>query len=614
MFQTFDDIADPSLGPARLALLRSELARLGLTGFIVPRADEHQGEYVPACAERLAWLTGFTGSAGTAVVLQSEAAVFIDGRYTLQVRAQVDTDAFTPVGIEDTPVSDWLAARVGPEDRIGYDARLHTITGIKRFEEALAATGAVLAAVSQNPLDTVWTDRPAPPVGRVTIQPLDLAGEDVAVKLERLSKALLAKNATAAILTQPDSIAWAFNIRGSDVPHNPVPLSYAILKATGRPSLFIDAMKLENTERAYLEDYADVAGFGEFAAALDALGHEGASVMVDPGWVSIAIATRLLDAGASLIEADDPCRLPKATKNAAEMAGTRAAHVRDGVAMARFLAWFDATVPGGSTDEITVCEALERFRAETGVKLDGERGKLREVAFTTIAGSGPNGAIVHYRVSRATNRDIDRDSLFLLDSGAQYLDGTTDITRTISVGTPTAEMCDRFTRVLKGMIAIATARFPKGTTGHQLDVLARASLWAAGLDFDHGTGHGVGSYLAVHEGPQNISKRAVNVPLEPGMIVSDEPGYYKTSAWGIRIENLVAVTPAEPIPGGERPMLGFETLTLAPIDRRLIDQSLLTSAEIRWIDAYHARVAADVGPHLDAEADFAWLASATAPL
>ncbi len=612
MFQSFDDVANPSLGPGRLKLLRAELARQGLTGFIVPRADEHQGEYVPPSAERLGWLTGFTGSAGTAVLTASETAIFVDGRYTLQVRAQVDTTAFTPVGIEDMPVLDWLKAHAGPEDRIGYDPMLHTMSGLARLQEAVLANGAALVPVAVNPVDAVWSDRPAAPVGPVTVQPLEFAGEDVASKLQRLAKTLAAKSANAAILTQPDSIAWAFNMRGSDVPHTPLALSYAILFATAKPILFINPTKLDATAREHLSAHVDLRPFDAFLPALDELGATGASVMVDPVWVSAAIATRLTAAGASLIEADDPCRQPKATKNAAELAGARASHLRDGVAVTRFLAWFDANSTQGTLDEIAVCKALEQFRAETGVRMDGERGKLLDLSFSTISGAGPNGAIVHYRVSAATNRKVDQDSLFLLDSGAQYRDGTTDITRTLCVGTPSAEMRDRFTRVLKGTLAIASARFPKGTTGHQLDVLARISLWSAGLDYDHGTGHGIGSYLAVHEGPQNISKRA-SVALEPGMIISDEPGYYKTGAWGIRIENLVIVTPPEMIEGGDRPMLGFETLTLVPIDRRLIESSLLTRAEVNWINAYHARVAAMIGPYLDAT-ETAWLNTATAPL
>lgn len=612
MFQTFDTPADPSKGAARIALLRAELVRLGLAGFICPRADEYQGEYVPASAERLLWLTGFSGSAGTAVVLAAEAAIFVDGRYTLQVRSEVDTSVLEPVSIDETPVYDWLKVRLKAGDRLGYDPALHTMASVKRLSEAVRAAGGTLVPVAHNPIDAVWADRPAPPTGRVSLQPIDYAGEAAADKLARIAKAIGVAKAAAAVLTQPDSIAWAFNIRGSDVPHTPLLLSHAILTAEGRPSLFIDGRKLGNAERATLEELADVREPAELGSALDRLGVAGGAVMVDPAWVSAAIASRLTASGARLIEADDPCRLPKAIKNAAEIAGSRAAHLRDGVALARFLAWVDTEALIGGVDEIAACEALERFRSETGERLDGERGRLLDVSFDTISGAGPNGAIVHYHSSRATNRPLDRDSLFLVDSGAQYRDGTTDVTRTIAIGTPSAEMRDRFTRVLKGMIAIAAARFPAGTTGHQLDVLARMSLWSAGLDYMHGTGHGIGSYLSVHEGPQNISKRA-SVALEPGMIISDEPGYYKTGHWGIRIENLVLVTPPEPIEGGDRPMLGFETLTLAPIDRRLIETKLLTRAELDWIDAYHARVDAALAPHLN-EAERHWLKAATAPL
>jgi Xaa-Pro aminopeptidase len=612
MFQTFDEVADPSVGPARLALLRAELARQGLTGFIVPRADEHQGEYVPPSAERLKWLTGFSGSAGTAVVAGPKAVIFVDGRYTLQVRVQVDATAFTPVGIEETSPADWLGQHAGAEDRIGYDPRLHTISGIKLFEKAISATGAVLVPVEVNPIDAIWTDRPEAPKARVTLQPIEFAGESVADKLKRLSAVLIKRNATAAILTQPDSIAWAFNMRGDDVPHTPLALSHAILSATGRPSLFIDPAKLGNAERSALEQHIDVRGAEEFASALEKLGHDGASVMVDPAWVSVAIASRLTHAGASLVEGDDPCRLPKAKKNAAEIDGCRAAHLRDGVAMVRFLHWFDRAALSEPLDEIAVVKKLEAIRAETGEKLDGERGRLLDLSFPTIAGSGPNSAIPHYRVSEESNRAVERDMIFLVDSGAQYRDGTTDITRTMIVGEPTTEMRDRFTRVLKGMMAIATLRFPKGTTGHQIDVLARHALWMAGLDFDHGTGHGIGSYLAVHEGPQSIAKR-LSPPLESGMILSDEPGFYKSGHWGIRIENLIRVTEPELIAGGERPMHGFETLTLAPIDRRLIEVSLLSPAERDWLNAYHARVKAALTPHLERQ-DAAWLAQATAAI
>lgn len=604
MFQSFDDVADPSLGPARLALLRSELARRGLTGFVVPRADEYQGEYVPPSAERLRWLTGFSGSAGAAVVLAERAAVFVDGRYTLQVREQVDTAVFEPVDLVATPPSKWLETALKPGDRLGYDPWLHTAKGARALEKAAEEAGATLVPVDTNPVDAVWTDRPAPPVGRVSIQPADLAGEAAADKIARVAAILRERKTGAVVLTQPDSIAWLFNIRGSDVPHTPLPLSTAVLPAEGRPTLFVDGRKLGNAERAHLEDVADVAEPSALAGALAGLGEGGTAVLLDPAWASEAIRTMIATAGGRIVEGEDPVILPKATKNAAEIAGARAAHRRDAAAFVRFLAWFDAEAPRGGLDEIAVVEALEGFRRETGALLD--------LSFDTISGAGPNGAVVHYRVTRATSRKVEPDSLFLIDSGAQYRDGTTDITRTLPVGTPTAEMRDRFTRVLKGMIAVSTARFPKGTAGSHLDAMARRSLWDAGLDYDHGTGHGVGSFLSVHEGPQRIAKTGT-VPLEPGMILSNEPGYYRTGHYGIRIENLILVTEPVEIGGGDRPMMGFETLTLAPVDRRLIDTSLLTREEIRWLDAYHARVAAEVGPLVD-DATRVWLEAATASL
>lgn len=604
MFQSFDDIADPSLGRARLAALREELTRRALTGFIVPRADEHQGEYVPPSAERLKWLTGFSGSAGVAVVLADTAALFVDGRYTLQAGAQVDTTAFEIVDLVSTPPHVWLKTRLRDGDRFGYDPWLHTISGVRNLARAAETAGADLVAVETNPLDAVWSDRPAPPVGRVTVQPIALAGELAAAKIARLQDGLVERKADAVVLTQPDSIAWTFNIRGGDVPHTPIPLAFAILPARGRPALFVDGRKLGTAERAHLEDLAEVAEPDRFAAALAALGAEKATVLLDPAWTAEAVARRVTAAGGVLIEGDDPVTLPKARKNAAEIAGARAAHLRDAAAFARFLAWFDREAPKGGLDEIAVVEALEAFRRETG--------ELVEISFDTISGAGPNGAVVHYRVTRQTNRKVEPGTLFLIDSGAQYRDGTTDITRTLAVGEPTAEMRDRYTRVLKGMIGVATARFPKGTTGAHLDALARMALWQAGLDYDHGTGHGVGSYLSVHEGPQRIAKTG-HVALEPGMILSDEPGYYKTGEYGIRIENLILVTEPAPIAGGDRPMMGFETLTLAPFARALIAPALLTRAEIRWIDAYHARVRDAVAPLVD-DPTRAWLATATASL
>ena len=599
MFQNFDTLADRSLGAPRLARLRAEIARVGLDGFLVPRADEFQGEYVPPSAERLHWLTGFSGSAGIAVALADRAALLSDGRYTLQIPTEVDTNAFEPVDGVATPLHDWLAQNAPAGARIGFDPWLHTRAQTRRLIEGLAKRGGEPIAVTENPIDRLWTDRPAPPVGPLSVQPLVLAGEDVGAKIARIGDGL---DADALLLTQPDSIAWLFNVRGRDVAHNPVPLAFALVPETGRPTLFVDPAKLDDAVRAHLAPHVDVAPRAALLDALDAVGHVGARVSLDPAATPEILVRRLEAAGATVVEAEDPVILPKACKNAAELAGTRAAHRRDGVALAKFLAWFDRE--GHATDEITCCERLEAFRAESG--------ELIDLSFGTISGSGPNGAIVHYHATRATNRKIDRDGLFLLDSGGQYRDGTTDVTRTIAVGTPSAEMRRCFTLVLKGHLAVATARFPVGSDGVALDAFARAALWKAGLDYDHGTGHGVGAFLSVHEGPQRISKTG-RVELRPGMILSNEPGYYRTGAFGIRIENLEIVTPAAEIAGGERPMLGFETLTLVPIDRRCIDAALLDRDEIVALDAYHARVRAEIGPLLDA-ATRDWLDRATAPL
>ncbi|WP_334174439.1 aminopeptidase P family protein [Pseudoxanthobacter sp.] len=604
MFQSFDIVSDPGLGAGRLSLLRARLKADGIDGFLVPRSDEHQGEYVPPCAERLAWLTGFTGSAGMAVVLAGEAAVFVDGRYTLQVRQQVDPAAFEMLHLIEQPPAGWLAARLKPGLRIGYDAMLLTVAQVRRFAAVCEAHGATFVAVDANPLDAVWTDRPDVPVGTVDLQPLSLAGESAAAKIARVEAIVAAAGAQATVLTQPDSIAWLFNIRGHDVAHNPVPLSFAIVPAGSRPQLFIDGRKLSNTVRTAIEEVAAVAEPAAFRPALAALGRAGAGVLIDPDWAAEAIRQALVAGGAKVIEGRDPVLLPKAIKNAAEVAGTRTAHLRDGAAVVRFLAWLDRTAPEGTLDEITAVEKLEAFRAATGL--------LKDISFDTISGSGPNGAIVHYHVSRASNRVMAPGELFLIDSGAQYQDGTTDITRTVPVGVPDAEMRTNYTRVLAGHVALAMARFPAGTSGAQLDPLARLPLWEAGLDFDHGTGHGVGCYLSVHEGPQRIA-RIGTTPLEPGMIVSDEPGYYKTGAYGIRIENLLLVTPPEVPRGGERAMMAFETLTMVPYDRRLIDPTLLTPAARAWVDAYHAEVRGALAPLL-APDDLAWLLQATAPL
>ncbi len=593
----------------RLTQLRAELSRDQLTGFIVPHTDEHQSEYLPPSAERLAWLTGFTGSAGAAVVLQDEAAVFVDGRYTIQAAAEVDPSAFALEHLIEMPPWKWLKARLKPGDRIGYDPWLMTSAEVKRLDEVCRAAEATLVGVTGNPIDHIWTDRPAPPLGAVTIHPTELSGEEAQGKIGRLQASIADAKADAAILAQADSVAWTFNLRGADIAHNPVALAYAVLPADGKPSLFIDGRKLTNSVRATLADLAELHEPAEFTGSLAALGREGAKVLLDPKGTAAAIAAAIRDAGGTVVEGADPAELPKARKNDTELAGTRRAHIRDGAAMVRFLAWLDGAAASGEIDEVIAADRLAGFRADTA-RRDGS--ELVDVSFATISGAGPNGAIVHYRVTPKTNRPLESGSLYLVDSGGQYRDGTTDITRTIAVGVPTDEMRDRFTRVLKGHIAIATARFPVGASGAQLDTLARAALWQAGLDYDHGTGHGVGSFLAVHEGPARISKLGT-VPLEPGMILSNEPGYYKAGAYGIRIENLLVVTPAAIVTGGDRPMLGFETLTLAPIDRRLVDLSILSPAEIAWLDAYHARIGPALGHLLDDE-ERQWLAQAAAPI
>ncbi len=604
MFQSFDDIGGPADGAERLRLLRQELTRLGLTGFILPRADQYQNEYVPPDAEQLLWLTGFSGSWGVAAIVMHKAALFVDGRYTLQAQSQVDAAAYEIVKISDQPLCDWLQQNLKPGDRLGFDPHLHTVADVKGLLKCSEAAGAALVPVDPNPLAALWTDRPVQPPRAIELQPIALAGVEAQTKIAEIQKKLVRYKQDAAVISALDSIAWLFNIRGSDLPHTPFVLSHAIVPAQGKAQLFIDGRKLQAETPGALAGIADVAEPAAMRDALDALGRRGAKVRIDPASVSQWFANRLTGAGAVLVEDRDPCVLPKARKNAAEIAGSRAAHRRDGIAMCRFLAWLDMKAPAVGLTEIDAVEKLEEFRRAAP--------ELREISFDTIAGAGPNGAIVHYRPSLSTNRRVEPGSLLLIDSGGQYQDGTTDITRTVAIGAPSAGMRRRFTLVLKGHIAIATARFPKGTRGNHLDVLARLALWREGLDYDHGTGHGVGSFLSVHEGPQSISKRET-AELEPGMIMSNEPGYYREGEYGIRIENLVLVTEPEAIAGGERPMMGFETLSLAPIDRQLIDASLLTPAERVWVDAYHARVMGELGPALDADTR-AWLKQATAPL
>lgn len=591
----------------RLAALRREIAGLGLAAFLVPRADEYQGEYVPPSAERLRWLTGFTGSAGIAAVLADRAAIFVDGRYSIQVRQQVDLDLWTPLHLVDQPLPAWLAdqlggptgAEVGPRvgPRVGVDPWLHTADGLERLRAALTPVGAELVLLDFNPLDTVWTDRPAPPRAPILPQPLSLTGRDSLDKRLEIAQSLARspgrEPAEAVVLTQPDSIAWLLNVRGGDVPHTPLPLSFAVLRGDGSVRWLVDPDKLSPTTRAALDPGVSIHPPAALGAELDALA--GTSVLVDPATAAAWIFRRLEQAGATIRRGADPCMLPKACKTDAELTGSRGAHRRDGAALTGFLIWLSSKGVGRTEIDIAD-ELLRRRRADPA---------FRDESFPTIAGCGPNGAIVHYRAEPASARTLTPGSLLLLDSGAQYLDGTTDVTRTVLLPGPVepallADMRDRFTRVLKGHIAIAQAVFPVGTSGAQLDALARLALWQAGIDYDHGTGHGVGAYLSVHEGPQRISKSGGGTALKPGMIVSNEPGYYKTGAYGIRIENLLVVVPRD-IDGAERDMLGFDTLTLAPIDRRLIAPDLLDARERAWVNQYHTRVRAELTPLLPPE-------------
>ncbi|MBI1238410.1 MAG: M24 family metallopeptidase [Alphaproteobacteria bacterium] len=604
-FQGFDDPVGIDETPARVAALKALLAERALDGFLVPRADEFQGEYVPKHAERLAWISGFTGSWGLAAIFRHRAAIFIDGRYTLQVREQVDLNLFEPIAVHDVAPHDWLAANLRKGDRLGFDPWLHTAAQIGQLRAACEKAGAELVPCKDNLIDAVWQNQPAPPLGAVSVYPESLSGESATDKRHRIAKILHAEKADAAVITLPESICWLLNVRGADVPHTPFALSFAILKHDGTLDWFIDERKLSDAVRAHVGNAVAIEKPDAFLPALKALGEAKKTVRVDRATAAQAIWAALEDSGATLKAESDPCLLPKACKNDVELAGIRAAHRRDGAALTRFLAWLSRASPSGNLTEIETVEKLEDLRAETGA--------LKDVSFDTISGSGPNGAIVHYRVTRKTNRKLGQGELFLLDSGAQYEDGTTDVTRTIAIGTPSAEQRRHFTLVLKGHIALATARFPDGTTGAHLDALARLPLWRAGLDFDHGTGHGVGHYLSVHEGPQNISKRFGPPPLKPGMVCSNEPGFYKTGAYGIRIENLVIVTPPQDVPGGDRAMLGFETVTLAPIDRALIDPALLDADERAWLNAYHARVREAVAPDLS-PADREWLIAATEPI
>ena len=604
MRQTFDETTDRSFGSKHVPLIRQAMAEQALDGFLVPHEDEHQNEYLPEANDRLAWATGFTGSAGAAVILKDRAAVFVDGRYTLQVRDQVDESLFEIRDLVEGGVPAYLETAAARGQAIGYDPRLHSPDGLARIRAAVEKAGATLKPVAQNPLDAAWgAARPAQPQAPVVPHPLEYAGEESSAKRARVGEALADKGADAAVITAPASIAWLFNIRGGDVIRSPLPLAQAILRADGSARLFLDPAKVTPELPAWLGNAVSLETPDDLQGALESL--KGQKVLVDAGQSSAWYFDTLEGAGAQTIRAEDPCALPRACKNAVEIEGAHKAHVRDGAALAHFLHWLATEAQTSLPDEKTVVTKLEGFREATGA--------LKDLSFDTIAGAASNGAIVHYRPTERLNKRTEAGSLLLVDSGAQYLDGTTDVTRTVAIGEPSREMAERFTLVLKGHLALARIRFPAGTTGSALDALARAPLWMAGLDYDHGTGHGVGSYLGVHEGPQRISKAPNNVALKPGMIVSNEPGYYKEGAYGIRIENLQYVTAAKDIDGGERPMLGFETLTLAPIDRRLIVVDMLSPEERAQMDAYHARVLREVGPLVDGEVK-GWLTEACAPL
>lgn len=602
MFQSFEDLSAASAVRERVARLRQMMARRGVDAVLVPRADAWQGEYVTERDERLRWISGFTGSAGLAIVTRSSAALFVDGRYTLQARAQTDTAAFSVESLVAGDWMKWLAGALPQGGTIGFDPWLHTIAAIEAARTGAKRHGITLKALPANLVDAAWgRERPQPAPQPIVVHPMTLAGVAPAEKIAAAQKALAEDAHDAVVLTLPDSICWLLNIRGADVAHTPIVQAFAIVPAKGKPVLFVDPVKVTGDAKRHLAGLVRLEEPDALGQHLAAMRKDKRKVRVDHQSAAAWFKDRL---GPACVAGSDPCVLAKARKNPVEIAGARAAHVRDGAAIVRYLAWLDQEALKGKLDEITAVARLEELRAASQ--------KLKDISFDTISGSGPNGAIVHYRVTRSTNRALKPGELFLVDSGAQYADGTTDITRTIVIGKPTAEMRRHFSLVLKAHIRLATARFPAATRGVQLDALARDTLWRAGLDYDHGTGHGIGSYLSVHEGPQSISKRGM-AELEPGMIVSNEPGYYREGAYGIRLENLMVVTDAADIEDGERKMLGFETLTLAPFDRRLVDVKLLDAGERAWLDAYHREVMARIGPEVPPDVR-AWLEKATAPL
>ena len=605
MYQSFEEASAPAASGDRVKAIQRALKSRRLKAFLVPHSDQHQNEFLPPSEERLAWLTGFTGSAGVAIVTEKGSALFVDGRYILQAPKQVDTEIFEVLQVPEAKPSSWLVGKLAQGASVGYDPTLHTIKEVERLTKTLSAAGMKLKPVDKNPIDAEWgEDRPKPSSAQISLHPHEFAGRATQEKIAEIQAKLVEAEQDAVLLTAPDSVCWLFNIRGGDIKHTPIALAFAIVPAKGRPTLFIDEAKVGDPVRVALNPFIDIAPLDQLDEKLKSLATDKAKVRFDPDSVSMRFARALEANAAKFVAGEDPCILPKALKNTAEIEGARAAHVRDAAAMARFLAWIDEVGDSGKVDEVSAAIRLEGFRRETG--------QLKDISFDTISASGPHGAVVHYRPTNASKRILDKGSLYLIDSGGQYVDGTTDITRTLAIGKPTAEMRRHYGIVLKAHIAIAAAHFPKGTRGQDLDPYARRPLWEAGLDYDHGTGHGVGSYLSVHEGPQRLSRLGSEV-LEPGMILSNEPGYYLEGKYGIRLENLILVTPLEQIEGGDRKMMGFETLTLVPFDRRLIDPKQFMPWELAWLNDYHALVRREIEPRLLSD-DRPWLRHATAPI
>ena len=588
---------------ARLHALREQMQKDGLDGFVVPICDEHMSEYVGEYAQRLSWLTGFGGSAGSAIVLKDQAAMFIDGRYVVQVRDQVDGNLYEYVNIKDQKPHEWLAAHAPQGGKIGYDAWLHTRDWVETARKALKKSGAELVEVANNPIDAVWEDQPPRSPEKLAVHPDQYAGKSARDKRADVAAWLQDNDYDATVIAALDSVAWFFNVRGKDIANTPVSLAYAIVRADETATLFVAPEKLTDAVREHLGNHVEIRNYDELADALSEM--NGKTVAVDPERSVAAIFSALDSAGATVVKDRDPTVLAKAIKNEAEINGHKAAQKRDGAAVTKFLHWMANEAPKGGLDELSAAARLREFRAENP--------ELKDLSFRTISAAGDHGALPHYSVNEETNQPVAMNSLYLVDSGGQYPDGTTDVTRVVAVGEPTAEMRKRYTQVLQGHIALDQAVFPKGTTGGQLDILARQYLWADGVDYGHGTGHGVGSYLSVHEGPQRIASfGGMDQALEPGMILSNEPGYYKAGEFGIRIENLFLIEERE-IEGGEQTMLGFETLTFAPLERKLIDVEMLSPNQRQWVDAYHARVRAVIAPQLEGD-DLEWLEAQTAPL